>query len=491
LMGPGVATLIIMLTLLYIPGFIRVSYGEVLSTRNHDYVEAVRALGAGNGRIMALTILPNIAGPVLVQFSLTVAAAVVVESGLSFLGLGVVPPTPSWGLMIRGARATMAQAPLLLLWPCLALTLTILAMNLLCDALRDMLDPRSGAIPGKRRLIDRVVPGFASRTELARGLDVQDLTVAIRTARGDIHPVDGLSFHVSPGETLAIVGESGSGKSVTAAALMGLLPPAAEPVSGQVTLDGEDLLALSDGQRQRLRGRRMAMVFQDPMSSLNPVHRVGGQIAEAILAHRPMSGSAARAEALALLRRVGIADPERRQDAYPHELSGGMRQRVMIAMAVANQPQLLIADEPTTALDVTVQAQILDLLADLKRDTGMSLIFITHSLGVVSEIADRVLVMYAGQMVEEGPVAEVFARPLHPYTRALLAAVADGGNKPAAIPGMVPPPHALPAGCRFQPRCAFAENACASPQPVVRQAPQRQVRCRRAAELQGLEAGLA
>ncbi|CAN1496234.1 oligopeptide transporter ATP-binding component [Rhabdaerophilaceae bacterium] len=486
LLGPGVATIIIMLSILYTPGFVRVAYAEVLSARGQDYVEAVRALGASHARIIGLTILPNIAGPVLVQFSLTVAAAIVVESGLSFLGLGVVPPTPSWGLMIRGARTTMEQAPLLLLWPCLALTLTILIINLFCDALRDAFDPRTNP-SNKRtppRMIDRVLPGFLSSTPAdPRGLDVQGLSVEFETSRGVIRPVDALSFTLRPGETLGIVGESGSGKSVATTALMGLLPPVAQAVAGSARFQGQELLGLPEQEMRALRGQQIAMIFQDPMSSLNPVHRVGDQLVEAILAHRVLSRSSARAEALQLFRRVGIADPERRLGAFPHEMSGGMRQRVMIAIAIANRPSLLIADEPTTALDVTVQAQILELLADLKREAGLSMIFISHSLGVVAEIADRVLVMYAGQMVEEGPVSDVFATPLHPYTRALLAAVPEGDAPPAPIAGLVPPPHAFPAGCRFQPRCAFAAAECSDAQHVTQPVPGRQVRCIRAAAL--------
>ena len=226
----------------------------------------------------------------------------------------------------------------------------------------------------------------------------------------------------------------------------------------------------------KLRGGAIATIFQDPMSSLNPVHRVGDQVVEAILAHRPVSRAAARAEALSLFRRVGIADPEQRLASYPHEMSGGMNQRVMIAMALANRPALLIADEPTTALDVTVQAQILELLLELQRETGTALIFITHSLSVVAEIADRVNVMYAGQVVEEGLVDEVFREPLHPYTRALLAASPDSAF--ASIPGVVPQPHAFPAGCRFAPRCPHAAPACtAAPVPLLQPRPDRQTRC--------------
>ena len=483
LLGPGTGTLILVLSILYLPGFVRVTFAEVLSARSQDYVEAVRALGAPTPRILLRTVLPNIAGPVLVQASLAVAAAVVVESGLSFLGLGVVPPTPSWGLMIRGARATMEQAPTYLLYPCLALTFTILAMNLLCDALRDAVDRKGGGRAPRLRPMDRVLPGlFAPPAGGAALLEVQGLTVEIATAGGLIRPVEDVGFALRAGGTLAIVGESGSGKSLAATAIMGLLPPAARVADGVARFEGTDLLRLPEEARRRLRGGAMAMVFQDPMSSLNPVHRVGAQVAEAIGVHRALSAEAATREAVALLRRVGIADPERRARDYPHELSGGMRQRVMIAMAIANRPRLLIADEPTTALDVTVQAAILDLLAALRREEGMGLVLITHSLGVVAEVADDVVVMYAAQVVERGPVAEVFARPLHPYTRALLAAVPDGDAEPEGIPGVVPRPDAWPPGCRFAPRCGFATAVCTTPPPLEERAGNA-VRCARWREL--------
>ena len=491
LMGPGAGTLILVLSVLYLPGFARVTYAEVLSARSLDYVEATRALGAPTWRILGRTVLPNVAGPVLVQLSLAVASAVVLESGLSFLGLGVVPPAPSWGLMIRGARATMEQAPLLLLWPCIALTITILAMNLLCDGLRDAVDPRTPAARRPLRLVDRVLPGLlpapAPRTDAV--LEVRNLTVEIATPRGPIRPVQDVSLSVHAGETLAIVGESGSGKSVTATAVMGLLPPVAVPVEGHAWLGDKDVLRLDEPGMRALRGGPMAMVFQDPMSSLNPVHSVGAQVVEAIQAHQKVGAREAWAKAEELFKRVGIADPAKRLRVYPHEMSGGMRQRVMIAMGIANRPKLLICDEPTTALDVTVQAQILDLLNDLKRETGTAMIFITHSLGVVSEIADRVAVMYAGQVVEQGSVADVFGNPLHPYTRALLDAVPEGEAPPVGIPGIVPPPHAFPVGCRFAPRCRFAKPACEAAPPAledIRDA--RQVRCIRWPELARSEA---
>ena len=310
-------------------------------------------------------------------------------------------------------------------------------------------------------------------------LEVENLGVEFRTRSGVVHAVENASFSIAKGETVGIVGESGSGKSLTCLAAMGLLPPAARVTEGSALFEGVDLARADEATLRRLRGGAMAMIFQDPMSSLNPVHRVGRQIEEAILAHHPMPRRQAERKAIALLARVGIPDPERRARAYPHELSGGMQQRVMIAIAVANGPRLLIADEPTTALDVTIQAQVLELLAGLKREGGLAMIFITHSLPVVAEIADRVVVMYAGEIVEEGSVAEVFARPLHPYTAALIAsAPAEGGQAPQGVPGTVPQPHALPPGCRFAPRCALRIEACEqAPPPFVTPEAGRGTRC--------------
>jgi peptide/nickel transport system permease protein len=475
LLGPGATTLIPVLTVVYLPGFVRVVYAGVLQVRRHEFVEAMRVLGAGRLRIMLRTILPNIVGPILVQFSLAAASAVVLESGLSFLGLGVVPPAPSWGLMIGAARSTMAQAPLLLLWPCLALTLTILSMNALCDALRDAVDPHGTARPVRRPIIDLLAPGLLPPPETV--LALRGLTIEIDTPAGAIQPVRDVSLEAWPGETLAIVGESGSGKSLTGLAVMGLLPDTARVIGGAAWMDGADTLHLAEPALAKLRGGRMAMVFQDPLSSLNPVHRVGAQIVEAIRAHRPARDS--RAEAVGLLGRVGIPDPNRRAASYPHEMSGGMRQRAMIAMAIANNPRLLIADEPTTALDVTIQAQVLDLLADLRRERGMALVLITHSLPVVAETADRVCVMYAGEVVEQGRTAEVFAQPLHPYTAALLdSAPRSDGSLPKPIPGAVPLPHELPSGCVFAPRCRFAAAECRTGRPtLVEPAADRMTRC--------------
>ncbi|MBZ4021555.1 peptide ABC transporter ATP-binding protein [Rhodobacter sp. TJ_12] len=323
-------------------------------------------------------------------------------------------------------------------------------------------------------------------------LSVRNLQVSFRGGDGLVRVVHGVDFDLKAGETLALVGESGSGKSVTSFALMRLLPdPPRSQISGHVSIGGVDLLALSDRDMEKMRGPRIAMIFQEPLTSLNPVHRIGDQIAEAIRFHRKMTRREIEARVLELLKLVGIPEPAKRMRAYPHELSGGMRQRVVIAIALALEPDVLIADEPTTALDVTVQAQILDLLRELQTRTGMAMLFITHDFGVVAEVADRVMVMYSGRIVEEGALDDVLARPRMPYTRGLLASVPrletaglDTGPL-GTIEGFVPSPNALPPGCSFAPRCAFAqEGLCTSAMPelAAHGQPHHPVRCVRAAD---------
>ncbi len=294
-----------------------------------------------------------------------------------------------------------------------------------------------------------------------------------------------LSLTLMPNETLALVGESGCGKSVTAMSVMGLIrPPVGRVAAGRILLDGHDLAGLSEPELENLRGDRMAMIFQEPMTALNPVMTVGDQVAETLRIHRGLSRAAARDRVLALFEEVKIPSAAQRLDEYPHQFSGGMRQRVMIAMALACEPAVLLADEPTTALDVTIQAQVLGLLADLRKKHGMAVLFITHNLGVVAQIADRVAVMYAGEIVESGPVQSIFARPAHPYTRALFAAIPrlDRPDAPlAAIAGRVPPLDAMPAGCRFAPRCAMRRAGCEAEQALAPLAPDHTVRCHVAA----------
>jgi peptide/nickel transport system ATP-binding protein len=301
-------------------------------------------------------------------------------------------------------------------------------------------------------------------------LAVDGLGVTFATEDGPLKAVEDLSFAVARGKTLGIVGESGCGKSVTALAIMGLLPKKGARATGRVSFEGRPILGLDDAALNRLRGDRLAMIFQEPMSSLNPAHRIGDQIAETVMRHRGLAREAAWARAVDMLARVRIPDPARRARDYPHRLSGGMRQRAMIAMALACDPALLIADEPTTALDVTVQAQVLDLMRALRRESGAAIILITHDLGVVAEMADEVLVMYAGQAVERAPVADIFARPQHPYTVGLLGSIPRFGARRrhlAAIEGMVPGLAAMPKACRFAPRCPFAEERCRAEAPPL------------------------
>jgi peptide/nickel transport system ATP-binding protein len=310
-------------------------------------------------------------------------------------------------------------------------------------------------------------------------LRVENLKTHFHTRDGVVRAVDGVSFDVLPGETLAIVGESGCGKSVTSMSILRLLPmPPARIVEGKIEFDGVDLLKLPESEMRAIRGNRIAMIFQEPMTSLNPVLTIGRQIAEALVLHRGMSEAAATARAIEMLRKVHIPEAERRVQQYPHELSGGMRQRVMIAMALACGPRLLIADEPTTALDVTIQAQILELMRELResssKSAGASIILITHDLGVVAEMAHRVVVMYAGRKVEEAPVEELFAHPRHPYTRGLLGSmphlgdsVGETGKRLVEIPGMVPSLKEELPGCLFAPRCPNASARCRSEVPPL------------------------
>ena len=297
---------------------------------------------------------------------------------------------------------------------------------------------------------------------MASLLEIRNLCVSFATRHGAFTAVDGADVTLDRNEVLAIVGESGSGKSVAMLALMGLLPPTASVTADRMSFDGADLLAMSPEQRRRLAGGEMAMIFQEPMSSLNPCFTVGFQIGEALKTHLGLDRAARAKRTLELLAEVGIPDPARRAGAFPHQLSGGMSQRVMIAMALACRPKLLIADEPTTALDVTIQAQILDLLLSLGKDNGMGLVLVTHDMGVVAETANRVIVQYAGQQVETNATNELFADPHHPYTAALLAALPEraNGRRLPAIPGVVPGLFDRPDGCLFSPRCAFAFEAC-------------------------------
>ncbi|HEY0182067.1 MAG TPA: ABC transporter ATP-binding protein [Rhodopila sp.] len=317
-------------------------------------------------------------------------------------------------------------------------------------------------------------------------LSVRNLGVSMRTRQGPLHITERISFDLAPGERVGLVGESGCGKSVTGLALMGLLRRRTSTVSGEILLEGRDMNAMREAERRRLRGASIAMVFQEPMSALDPVFTIGEQIGESLRSHFRTPRREARERAIDMLARVGIPDPARRCDEYPHQLSGGMRQRAMIAIALACEPKVLVADEPTTALDVTIQAQVIDLLLRMSEDLGTAMIFITHDIGVVAETCQRVLTMYLGQIVEDAPTDTVLARPRHPYTSGLMRSLPRLGawKEPLpSIPGRVPSLAAVPAGCRFAPRCTYARAECGAAQPM-QEGPWGQARCWQAGALQ-------
>jgi oligopeptide/dipeptide ABC transporter ATP-binding protein len=318
-------------------------------------------------------------------------------------------------------------------------------------------------------------------------LVVEDLEVEFSTDHGYVKVVEDVSFTVNAGERLALVGESGSGKTVTSLSLLQLLPPSGRVVGGSIRMEGRELVGLSERDLRQVRGEEIAMIFQEPMTSLNPAYTVGNQIAGAVRHHRGVSRKAAWARAVEVLDMVGIPNAASRAASYPHEFSGGMRQRAMIALAVSCEPKLLIADEPTTALDVTIQAQVLEVLRDMTDELGLAVLFITHDLGVVADLCDRVVVMYAGQVVEQAEIVELYEEPKHPYTSALLGAIAEvtgSDGRLKTIRGMTPPPWEMPEGCRFHPRCPHAVEACtAAPPALVQLAGSRASRCIRSEEL--------
>jgi peptide/nickel transport system permease protein len=483
-LGKGLANAMVAVGVIFAVSFMRITRAVVLAEREQLYVDAARVLGLHPFSIMLRQILPNISAPLIVQASISLGTALLIEAMLSFLGVGAESSEVSWGAMLDTARQFQSQQPLLPVFPGLAITFSVLAFNLLGDSLRDATLPAGAAAPRATASRAPVVAAAEQRGAPAGALlRVSELTVtAPLPDGGEAELLSGVSFQVARGETLGLVGESGCGKSITAAAILGLLPAGVRIASGSVMLQGAELVGLNDEELRSVRGRRVGMVFQEPMAALSPVHTVGRQISDAVLAHKPMSRRQALERAAELLALVGVPDPRRRLADYPHQFSGGMAQRVVIAGALACEPELLIADEPTTALDVTIQAQVLDLLMDLRQRLSMSVLLITHDLGVVADACDRLAVMYAGEVVEVGAIRTTFAHPRHPYTAALLASMprGEGSSKAlATIPGRVPPAWAWPQGCRFHPRCAHALAPCLQPHNPM----QDGVRCKRAHEL--------
>ena len=446
----------------------RIMLGVAQSVRQRLYVDAARVNGLGSLRVNTVHVLPAMATVIAVQAAQLFGIAILINAGLAFLGFGPAEPAPSWGIMIQDASGHVYDAPWLLVPTGVVLALTVVAANVLADALAGkaahVRAPARSRASGPVRVVDAApaTPGAV--------LEVRDLTVSV-----DDGPqlVSDVSFTLQPGRVLGLVGESGCGKTMTARSLMGLLPDGVSVSGGSILWQGRDLVGLTEKQANAVRGREIAMISQEPMVALDPMFSVAYQLTGPIRRFRGVGRGEARTIAVQLLRQVGIVDAERVLASYPHQLSGGMAQRVAIALALTGEPQLLIADEPTTALDVTVQAEILSLLRALVRDTGLSVVIVSHDLGVVADICDDVVVMYAGQVVESGHTAPVLDDAAHPYTMALLGAnphVPDGAPMPtrlASIPGTVPAPGSWPSGCRFAGRCQFTQEKCTVPFPAL------------------------
>jgi peptide/nickel transport system permease protein len=485
--GRGLIVLILALAFLYMPSMARVVRANVLAQYSEDYVAAERLIGARRFWILTRHVAVNCAAPILVFCTVMVADAIVFEASLSFIGAGIQAPDPSWGAVLaNGKELVLTGGWWATLFPGLLILITVLALNVLSEGISD-----AWATPSARRAkagraakkaaeappedrTDPVLPiaGLREAGERLAGnardlrdrdavLDVEHLSISFADRHNGTRVVDDVSFSVRSGEVLGLIGESGCGKTITSLSIMGLLPDTAQ-VTGQIRFAQKDLLALTARQRRRYLGHDLAMIYQDALSSLNPAMTIRGQLKQ----FTRRGGTRTPAELLELVN----LDPERTLRSYPHELSGGQRQRVLIAMALSRGPKLIVADEPTTALDVTVQAQIMKLLLRLQEELGFALILVSHDLALVSEVADRVVVMYGGQVAETGAIAQVVGSPRHHYTRGLLSAVLsleENADRLTQIKGVVPSPADFASGCRFSDRCPAARAVCREERPPV------------------------
>ncbi|MGC9418609.1 MAG: dipeptide/oligopeptide/nickel ABC transporter permease/ATP-binding protein [Rhodovulum sp.] len=481
-LGPGLMNALIAVAAVNVPFFARNIRGITVGIANKEFVDAAKLAGKGHWRIILTEILPNVVPVIVIAMSTTIGWMILETAGLSFLGLGSQPPVADLGSMLGEGRGALITNPHTSIVPGAMIFVIVMGINLLGDGVRDALDPRlkSGALtrPMPATLVKRDHVSAQAGDGL---LTLTDLETQFHVGPRTYRAVNKVSLSVAPGECLGIIGESGSGKSVTALSIMGLVAsPPGVITGGAVHYNGEDLIDTPYRRLRALRGDRVAYIFQDPLATLHPLYRVGDQLVEAIKVHHDVPRKEAEARAVQLLKSVRIPNAESRAKNFPHELSGGMRQRVGIAMALANDPDLIIADEPTTALDVTVQAQILSLLDDLRRERGLAIIFITHDFGVVAQLCDRVAVMYAGRIVEEGPTRVILDAPAHPYTSRLIACVpelGEGRRRLEAIPGLPPAVDQLPPGCAFAPRCTKERDDCKQGEITLDRAGDRAVRC--------------
>ncbi|HEY7033370.1 MAG TPA: oligopeptide/dipeptide ABC transporter ATP-binding protein, partial [Thermomicrobiales bacterium] len=426
---------------------------------------------ASRWRVLFRYIVPNVWQSVPLIAMLNLGFFVIVESLLSFLSLGLSPPTPSWGAILADGRQYMMITPWMAIFPGAAIVLTVLSINLAADGLADYFDPKLRHGTFRRRPLSPRPTGAGEALAQAPFLIVRNLTTVFPTGEAIVHAIRRVSFDLARGSVLGVVGESGSGKSTLGLSIIQLLDAPGRVTEGEIVFQGRDLVRIDNEEMGKIRGAKIGMIFQDPGASLNPVLTVGSQLRETLRHHRRLAPAAAQTAARDGLVTVGIADPDRVLRAYPFQLSGGMQQRVMIALAMASEPELLILDEPTSALDVTTQAQLLDELESVRTRFGTSIVFITHDIALLGDFADFILVMYAGQLCEIGPRDEIVDRPRHPYTQALIGAVerthAPGSNRLVAIPGDPPDPTRLAPGCPFASRCPHAMAVCWEVNPAM------------------------
>jgi len=482
-LGPGLFNALIAVALVNIPFFARNIRGVTVTLANKEFIEAARLSGMSNFRILIVEIFPNLLPMIVIAMSTTVGWMILETAGLSFLGLGSQPPQADLGSMLGEARSALITNPHTSFVPGIMIFCIVMGINLFGDGVRDALDPRLKKGSLIRPLPQTIYEGGDTQPQPStKLLSVQNLSTHFHVNQDVYQSSNDVSFEIQEGECLGLIGESGSGKSVTALSVTSLVAsPPGVIKKGSVNYKNQNLLALSYEGLRSIRGNKISYIFQDPLTTLHPLHTIGDQLLEALLAHdSKLSASESISKSKDLLKSVQIPNPDNVWDVYPHQLSGGMRQRVCIAMALINDPELIIADEPTTALDVTVQAQILNILNSLRKERKLSILFISHDFGVISQLCDRVIVMYAGSIVEEGPVKNIMQQAAHPYTSELIKCVPQLGNKEHAlhsIPGNPPSLNQLPEGCAFANRCQYKQDQCLKGSVPVSSKDNRSYKC--------------
>ena len=482
-LGPGLFNALIAVALVNIPFFARNIRGVTVTLANKEFIEAARLSGMSNLRILIVEIFPNLLPMIVIAMSTTVGWMILETAGLSFLGLGSQPPQADLGSMLGEARSALITNPHTSFVPGIMIFCIVIGINLFGDGVRDALDPRLKKGNLIRPLPQTIYEGGDTQPQPStKLLSVQNLSTQFHVNQDIYQSSNDVSFEIQEGECLGLIGESGSGKSVTALSVTSLVAsPPGVIKKGSVNYKNQNLLALPYEELRSIRGNKISYIFQDPLTTLHPLHTIGDQLLEALQAHdSKLSASESISKSKELLKSVQIPNPDNFWDVYPHQLSGGMRQRVCIAMALINDPELIIADEPTTALDVTVQAQILNILNSLRKKRKLSILFISHDFGVISQLCDRVIVMYAGSIVEEGPVKNIMQQAAHPYTSELIKCVPQLGNKEHAlhsIPGNPPSLNQLPEGCVFANRCQYKQDQCLKGSVPVSSKDNRSYKC--------------